>query len=227
MISAKSLVVKGLVVLSFSILALFILVSRAHAATLSLSPSSGTVGEGYEFKVQVIVDTQGVQTDGTDVFLFYDDDKLTLTSSDITQGSFYSLYPTKTVSAGVIKIDAQANTGGPYPSGKGTVATLNFTAKAQGAGAVEFDFTEDSTTDSNVVEHGTSQDVLVSVTDGSYTIGAASVGAGTLGGTSSSGTGATDLPETGFVLPTYGIVSIGILLLGVGIYLLRRRRVTL
>ncbi|MDO8638038.1 MAG: hypothetical protein Q7R43_00555, partial [Candidatus Daviesbacteria bacterium] len=64
--------------LSFIVLALttcyLLLATPAFAtgATLSLSPSTGIFNRGCSFSVDVLLDTGGVQTDGTDAILFYD-----------------------------------------------------------------------------------------------------------------------------------------------------------
>lgn len=146
----------------------------ALAATLSLSPSSGTFNRGCQVKVDIKLDTGGKQTDGTDAIILYDQGKLTATN--ITSGTIYSDYPGNNIddATGKINISGLASVSSAF-TGTGTLATIDFTVKdsaATGATIVSFDYkTGGSTTDSNVVERGTVVDILSSVTNGNYTIG--------------------------------------------------------
>lgn len=154
--------------------------ATALAATLSLSPASGTFNKGCNVTIKVELDTTGTNTDGTDVILTYDVGKFTVTPSSITNGTIYADYPGNSVdsSSGKISISGISSVSSPF-NGKGTFATLNLKVNdsAQGATTLKFDFDPNDktkTTDSNVVERGTIADVLSSVTDGSYTIGSGS-----------------------------------------------------
>lgn len=151
----------------------------AQAATLSVSPNTGTFKTGCPVTVDINVDTGGAATDGTDVILFYEAAKLSVTS--ITNGTIYSDYPTANADgSGKITISGVSSVSSPF-SGSGKLATINFTvpAGATGTTTLKFDFApsdKTKTTDSNVVQRGTVQDILTSVTDGSYTIGGAGCG---------------------------------------------------
>lgn len=170
--------------------------SFAMAATLVLSPSSGTFNKNCPMDIEIKLDTGGQQTDGTDAIIFYDSSKLTATTP--TNGSIYSEYPGTNVDdqGGKITISGLASVASAF-SGAGTLATLHFTVKdtsTTGATVVRFDFDPNDktkTTDSNVVERGTVVDILSSVTNGNYTIGS-----GTTCGASSSSTspGGTNTP---------------------------------
>lgn len=153
------------------------------AATLSLDPASGTFNEGCNFSLNVIVDTQGTQTDGTDAILIYDASRFT--AQTIASGTIYPDFPGNNIdaSSGKITISGLASVSTPF-TGKGTLATINFqvlpTAPA-GATQVTFDFDPNDkakTIDSNVVERGTVVDTLNSVVNGSYVIGTAACGTG-------------------------------------------------
>src|SRR5260221_238976 len=135
----------------------------AFAATLALSPSTGTFNKGCGFAVDIILDTAGVETDGTDAILLYDPSRYTATS--ITPGTIYSDFPgngTIDNNAGKISISGLA----PAPpsagfNGKGVFATVNFNVGASapsGAATIRFDFDPNDkakTTDSNVVQRNT------------------------------------------------------------------------
>lgn len=162
----------------------------AQQATLSLSPTSGTFNKGCAFSLDILLDTGGAQTDGTDAILTYDVSRLTATS--ITPGTIYPDYPGNSIreDLGKVTISGLASVTSAF-SGKGTLAKVNFAVKETaptGLTQVKFDFdanNKTNTTDSNVVQRGTSTvaDILGSVTNGSYTVGSGVCG----------GTGATQI----------------------------------
>src|SRR3989344_3421852 len=150
---------------------------QAYAAVLSLSPSTGSFNKGCNFSLNINLDAGGVQTDGTDAIIQYDQSKITATS--ISSGSIYPDYPGNSIQddAGKATISGLASVSTPF-SGSGTLATINFTVKdisTPSATIVKFQFDANdktNTTDSNVVERGTVADVLSSVVNGNYTVGA-------------------------------------------------------
>ncbi len=203
------------------------------AATLSLSPVSGTFNPGCSFSVDLKLDTTGSSTSGTDAIVKYDNTKLTANS--ITIGQVYSDYPAQLIDSqsGKISISGVSSASQTPFSGAGTFATVNFSVLGTaptGATAVTFDFTPGSTTDSNVVDSQTITDVLSSVTNGNYTVGTGACGAvasatpsslgGGVGGATGSGALATPLPtlpKAGEGLPTLVITTAGILLTVLGV----------
>lgn len=166
----------------------------AQAATLTLSPSSGTVNRNCNFSLDVMLNTGGAPTDGTDAILVYDTSKFTATT--ITPGSLYSEYPGNSIreDLGKLTISGLASVDKPF-SGQGKLATVNFTVKETaptGASQITFLFDandKSNTTDSNVVERS-SGEILNSVVNGNYTIGTGTCASGTIGSTGTgSGTG--------------------------------------
>ncbi|MBI3109900.1 hypothetical protein HYZ06_02555 [Candidatus Daviesbacteria bacterium] len=157
--------------------------SGVLAATLSLSPSSGTFNKNCGFTLDITLDTTGADTDGTDAILIYDASRFTVNSIN-TQNKVYPDYPGNNVDeiSGKITISGLASVAQAF-SGKGSLATLSMTVKETapaGATQIKFDFDPNDktkTTDSNVVQRGTIVDVLNSVTNGSYTIGSGACGA--------------------------------------------------
>ena len=190
--------IKKLLTILFYILVLGISPAFAYAATLSLSPASGTFNRGCQYNAEIKLDTSGVQTDGTDAIVIFDASKFT---ASVANGTIYSDYPGTNADneAGKVTVSGLASVSSAF-SGTGTLATINFTVKdtaATGATIAKFDFDSSDpskTTDSNVVERGTVQDVLKSVTNGNYTIGT-----GTCAGATPTPTPApvTVLPGTG------------------------------
>ncbi len=172
LLSALLLVVIG----SFS-------VSMVYASTLSLSPSSGTFNKSCSFNLDILLDTQGVGTDGTDAYLNFDSSKFTMNTIDAANKT-YPEYPGSGIdpqNANRILISGLAAQGKPF-SGSGKLVTINFTVKdsAQvGATQMTFDFdinNKNSTIDSNVVQTGSSQETLSSVTNGNYVVGSGACG---------------------------------------------------
>jgi hypothetical protein len=158
----------------------------ASAATLTFTPSSGTLNKGCEVTVKIDLDTQGVQTDGTDVIVLYTPAQLSITTAQITNGTIYPEYPGNSVDAtgGKISISGISSVSAPF-TGTGTFATLKFkvadTLAANTPINISFDFDPNNktkTTDTNVVERGTIADVLNSVTNGTYTVGTGSCASG-------------------------------------------------
>ncbi len=177
---------------------LFIVVSPvrvyAQAATLSLSPATGTFNQGCNFSLAVNLNTGGAQTDGTDAIIIYDATRFTATS--IVSGNIYPDYPGNNIDAqsGRITVSGLASVSTPF-SGQGLFATINFTVQSTasvGSTQINFDFDPNNkakTTDSNVVQRVTIAiaDVLNSVTNGSYIVGS----------TGTCGAVASVLPGTG------------------------------
>lgn len=146
------------------------------SATLALSPATGTFNKSCNFSLKINVDTGGNQTDGTDAALLYDPSRLSVTS--IINGTIYEDYTPQTIDQanGKVILSGLSKAGSRY-SGQGTLATVNFKVAdnaPSGTTQVKFNFDPNNrtkTTDSNVVQTGTVNDILSSVTDGNYTIG--------------------------------------------------------
>lgn len=171
----------------------------AGNATLSLSPSTGTFNKGCTYTIDVVLDTGGAQTDGTDAIIKFDQSIFNVNST-LKPGTIYSDYPGNNVDStnGKITISGLASVSSPF-SGKGTLGSFTFTVKdtaPTAATQMTFDFDASNkakTSDSNVVERGTVAEVLNSVVNGSYTIGAGAC-TGATSGTTPPG---TTLPNTG------------------------------
>ncbi len=203
--------------LQFTVLALLLLYPITYAlfptyaqqATLTLTPSTGTLNKNCNFSLDVMLNTGGAPTDGTDAIIIYDNSKLSALTID--KGTIYNEYPGNNVDgvAGRVTISGLASVDKPF-NGTGKLATVNFSVKdsAQvGATLVRFDFNANDkslTTDSNVVERGSVSDILSSVVNGNFTVGtgtcAAGIGTGTGSGVGSgtgTGTGGVDASGSG------------------------------
>ncbi len=155
--------------------------ATAMAATLSISSQDATVNRGCDFSVDVIVDTQGKQTNGTDAVLIYDPQ--IFTASSIQNGTIYNSYPGNNIDArtGKVNVSGLSSLTSGF-AGKGTLVTVLFTvnpAAKAAANIIRFDFDVNNptkTTDSNIVDQSSITDILTSVTNGNYTIGTAACG---------------------------------------------------
>ncbi len=152
-------------------------VATASAATLSLSPASQNLNVGDTLTVNVLLDTGGSAIDGVDIqALNYNPYYLQLQDSDgatsgvqVTAGSLMSntLANSADTTNGKV-VFSQVTSGGTTYNGNGTLATLNFKALVAGTATLSFTFTAGATTDTNVASAG--NDILTSVTNGSYVI---------------------------------------------------------
>ncbi|MFH0937270.1 MAG: cohesin domain-containing protein [Candidatus Daviesbacteria bacterium] len=151
----------------------------AAGASLTLSPATGTFNKGCSVSVDILLDTGGTATDGTDVILNYDPTRFSV--QKIISGTIYADYPGNSFDAqnGRITVSGLSSVSTAF-TGQGTLATIDLMvldAAPTGATQITFDFdTNDraKTTDSNVVERTTVVDVLNEVTNGSYTVGTGS-----------------------------------------------------
>jgi len=148
---------------------------------LSLSPSSQIIQVGQTFNVNIILDTAGQAVDGVDIFyLNYNQADLEVQDADIGSagvqiqpGSIFPSYLGNSVDTtnGKIVISGIITPGGAGYTGAGTFASVNFKALAvDNSSQIFFDFTPGVTTDTNVAEHGTSNDILDSVKNGIFSL---------------------------------------------------------
>jgi len=147
----------------------------AAGATLSFAPSSGTVSPDCSFNVDIVVDTGGSSTDGSDAVIKFDSSKLSTSADKITKGAIYDSFPFNpaTVSDGKVAVSGIASLDKPF-TGKGVLATIQFTVLPganTGTTLVTYDYTQGSTTDSNIVESGTIRDLLTQPSSANYTLG--------------------------------------------------------
>lgn len=221
--------------------------AAAQAATLSLSPTSGSYAAGATFEVKVMIDTGSARSSGVDVTVKFDPSVLQVVDSgsgtegtQISAGSLYSQVTVNSADNSTGRITFGGATSGTSTgySGSGTLATITFQAqKEASATAVSFDYQSGSTTDSNVTDKTTAEDILTGVTDASYTItaasGSSSSGSSSGSGSSSQGGGASGtsgsdgsggsgtVADTGLDLDGYMVATI-VSLLGAAYFLTRR-----
>ena len=163
---------KKLIVLSTLSAALLSPIS-ASAATFSITPKLSPV---CTYSADINLDTQGKQADGSDVYMFYDPNKLNITSVD--DGTIFPSYIGKNIDStlGRISLSGLASITEPFV-GSGLFARVNFQIKdnaPEGETSLKFDFDPENptkTNDTNVVETTTIKELLTSVTNFIFTIG--------------------------------------------------------
>lgn len=180
-IPAYILSLLGTLIFSMTSPALVLAVTNP-SASLSFDPLTAGINRGCSVAINVVVDTgtapNNAQTDGTDAIIKYDPAVFSVSVNSIQNGTIYTDYPGNSVdtAGGKISISGLASVSQAF-SGTGVLATLNLTVKNDAptkATDLTFDFdTNDptKTTDSNVVERQTVQDVLRTVNNGQYTVG--------------------------------------------------------
>lgn len=135
-------------------------------STISLKTSTSLVKVGERVVVSVDM-ASSKATDGTDLVILYDPKLLSVVPVAGKQvmkvNSLYSDYPVNSDDGnGRITVSGiSTQSGGVVP--KGVFGTLTFQAKGAGVAKISLDFTPDSTTDSNIIEARSANDILSSV----------------------------------------------------------------
>ncbi len=148
----------------FGLLIFVMLGGRAEAANLSFT-ATGSYEERCSATINVLLDTQGQEAGAVDAIMKFNPAQVTVSS--VLPGTLFRTYldPVIDSTNGVIKLTAY----GRGFTGQGTFARVVFRSRA-GVGSTTFswDFTLDSTIDSNVADRFTSADILTFVRDGNY-----------------------------------------------------------
>jgi len=145
------------------------IISEIQAASFKLDPEVVSTESGEEFDVNVFIDTGKVETDGADIVLKYNSEILEVL--EIIPGEIYYDYPIREAFEGTVKITGLANSSGPFFSGNELFATVKFKAKFGGEETISIEFTNDSTTDSNIAIHGSGTDALTEIGESILYIG--------------------------------------------------------
>lgn len=169
------------------------LTAQVHAAAFEFSPATGSYPAGCQRTLEVYVDVTGQDSNAADLIFNYSADQLSVTSveSGGAYQTFYSEAPQVNGATGSVRMTAFSvnNT----VRSRLLFARVNFTSVANATSAnFVIQATLGNTIDSNIAETSTSQDILTSVTNGSYTF---------TPGNCASDTGA---PTVVFVSPTEG-----------------------
>lgn len=212
-------------------LVILLMAGKARAveavAYFTLEPAVGTYEQGADFSVLLGANSGGEAVVGVDVVGTFDATKLELTSIGKIEGS--SVYQFVGYDASLVQIGASAGTfavtltplGSSLYTGQaidGAFLRLNFRAKAVGVASVNFTCGAGSVLDSNIINQSALDIVeCASNQSGSYTITASSGDSGSddsgsvaTTAPSPTSTAGEELPQTGGVAGTVGMMVFGI-----------------
>ena len=142
-------------------------VSEPKPAQIILQSSSQILKVGDQIKVDILVDTGGKQTDGTDVILNFDPKTLVVvlasgSANPVIQGTVYNSFPVNVLNQGKVVLSGIASVGTSF-SGQGLLGSVTFKAVSVGNTSLAVDFILGRTTDSNIIETSSAKDILTSV----------------------------------------------------------------
>lgn len=176
-LNLKILIMAGLAAAVLILLIIFAL-GRINLNNTNTQPGTGSaavqskpklvlISDRKEYKVgqgvilAVGLSTGNKPTDGTDLVLHFDNQVLQASSSAILEGSLYPDYPLRAVDqkSGLVRISGIAAVNKSY-TGSGIFATILFQAVKPGQAVFTIDYRPGLTTDSNIVESGSGQDIL-------------------------------------------------------------------
>lgn len=159
----------------------FLFPSTINAATFSFSPSTGSFGNGCQSSIDIRLDATGQSTNAADIIIDYNPSLVEIIDADtgstgtqITTGSVYTNYFGNIVdtNTGVIRLTgASFNT---FFTTSGVFGSIQFRPlTSSGTATFSIRFTGANpynSLDSNIADSLTSNDLLSSVTNGSYTL---------------------------------------------------------
>lgn len=158
----------------------FAIGASAHAARFELSPSSAVFRQGCNSAISIMMSTQSADSDAANIIVHYNPSEVEIVDMNdgiggiqIQQGSTYDAYADNIAipSEGIIRLTG-FSIGHAYNSGSGfgTFGTIVLKSlPGVTATTLTIDYVPGSTTDSNIAEYITSNDLLTGVTNGSYT----------------------------------------------------------
>ena len=189
----------------------------------SLSPASGNYTVGQSFSVTANMTSGGEVIGGADGVGTYDSNILELVSVVKAPSLVFSTTDDggscviSEFESGKFAYSCYSNSNTSSNSNSGDLVVFNFKAKAVGTGLVKFTCVQDSTTDTNIIKTSPVGDVIVCSenVDGSYVITAGTGSNSTSTPTPNNSTpktvdGTEELPKTGGLGATLGLVLFGI-----------------
>lgn len=189
----------------------------AAGPMLKFSPSTGTYTNGNTFSVTMGVDSGTEKSQGVDAWVTFDANKLEVVSIEKASSPAFAFALGKNIynDTGKFDISCTSTDMGTYEATvlSGNLVTVTFRAKNTGTAYVNFTCSSGSTIDSNIFNMAAS-DVIncASNVNGVYTINAGDGGGGTTTNptaTPTTTTTSTELPQTGGVGTTVGLLIFG------------------
>ena len=133
---------------------------------ITLGTPPAIIKTGDSFQVGITINTGGHSLSGVDVVLKYNPQTLEVSPDSISKGGIFEEYPLVNADAknGIIQISGVDVTPKIGFNGIGKFATINFRAKAASNNVpITVDYQPGITTDSNMIESSTSQDIIEEV----------------------------------------------------------------
>lgn len=191
----------------------------AAGPLLKLTPSTGTYTNGSTFTVTMGVDSGTEKSQGVDAWMTFNSGLLEVQSIETASSPAFSFALGKNIYNDTGKFDISCSSTDMSTYGatvlNGDLVVITFKAKSTGTANVNFSCTAGSTTDSNIFNM-TAADVIncASNVNGTYTINAGSstdpTATPTTSGSSTTTTsGDEELPQTGGIGTTLGLLIFG------------------
>jgi len=219
------------ITLLFLLSALFFgwLPAEARATTrFYMEPDSGSYNNGDEFTVAVWVDPAGKDVQAMDMIINFDKSRLDVDKSKIVDENYFdygsSVFNVDNVT-GQMKLYVFSSQGSYSKNTKGKVVTVTFRAKAEGTAALNFVCDTAADTGGSAIRN-VNEDNFIDCSangSGSYTISGSSgsdptpTPTPTISDSSSPTPTPSQLPDTGFSLAGWSIISLGGVLLSAGL----------
>lgn len=140
--------------------------TSASVPRISLTTPQQTVQVGSIVPVTIVMDTGNKTISGADLIIKYDPKVLEVTKNDLFAGKIFPEYPLLSVAPvqGLVAISGISSSTTGF-TGSGEFARVNFKAKSSGKTNLVINFEKGSTTTSNLVEIGTSRNILEEATN--------------------------------------------------------------
>lgn len=151
-------------------------IAASSTPTLSLVLKNSQLAVGNQVQIPISLNTAGKKIIGVDVVIKYDPQMLQATNSGTIRvfqpGKLFDEYPIATAdpTRGQILVSGIASIGKNGFNGVGVLGTLSLTTLKAGQTTLKFDYLPNGTTDSNMIEQTTGDDILGGVEDLTLTI---------------------------------------------------------
>ncbi len=193
-----------------------------------MEPDSGSYNNGDEFTVAVWVDPAGKDVQAMDMIINFDKSRLDVDKSKIVDENYFdygsSVFNVDNVT-GQMKLYVFSSQGSYSKNTKGKVVTVTFRAKAEGTAALNFVCDTAADTGGSAIRNVNEDNFIDCSANGSgnYTISGSSgsdptpTPTPTISDSSSPTPTPSQLPDTGFSLAGWSIISLGGVLLSAGL----------
>jgi len=173
---------KSLIIFLFALVNTFFFIAPdiTNASTFEFEPAIMEYNQGCSYSVNIIIDTNGVESNSADIIINYDPFKIDILDSNLIKsglqiqpGTVYDTYFGNQIDTNTGEIRLTGATFSGSFNGRGTFASIKFKSKSSITSA-DFNINiigtgENISLDSNIVSAISSNDTLSSVINGKYT----------------------------------------------------------